>query len=215
MSFQDKNAVTLTELLVGTILIGLVMVGIAAFSNAVKQIHSSTDKSTILAMRTAFALKQMSSDAFLAVGSNLLAADSSSACLPDCGLVYDDTDNQRSICFRQDADGNPISYANDIWICYFKGGNNVIERCEGTPVGNIPPANFGQCSANPAVVTAYDYQLIQDDFFEIVRDVNGRLEYVEITLTTRTDPDPANPAHPMDNPEYTLTTRVSPPGLSR
>lgn len=214
MTLQHKNAVTLTELLVGTVLIGIVMVGIAAFSNAIKQIHGSTDKSTILAMRTAFALKQMSSDAFLAVGSNLLSGSGGNGCLPDCGLVYNNTGADQSICFRQDADNDPTSYANDIWICYFKGGaNGVVERCVGTPVLNIPPATMAQCSAAPAVVTPYDYQLSQNDFFQIVRDVNSRLEYVEITLTTRTDT--ANPAHPMDNPEYTLTTRVSPPGLSR
>lgn len=214
MNIQQKNAVTLTELLVGTMLIGIVMVGIAAFSNAIKQIHGSTDKSTILAMRTAFALKQMSADAFLAVGSNLLSDSGLSDCLPNCGLVYKDTGAQRSICFRQDADNDPTSYTNDIWICYYDNGtNNIIDRCVGTPVANVPPSSFAQCSAALAVVTPYNYQLIQNDFFEVVKDAGGRLEYVEIFLTTRSDI--GAPVHPMDNPEYTLTTRVSPPGLSR
>lgn len=51
------------------------------------------------------------------------------------------------------------------------------------------------------------------EYVEIVNDVNGRFEYIKLNLTSRYDKN--SPIHPITNPQYTLTTRVSPLGHSR
>ena len=65
-----QKGLTLTELLVATILIGIVMTGVSAFSVFVKQARDSTGSGTILAVQTATAMHYMVQDANKAVGDS-------------------------------------------------------------------------------------------------------------------------------------------------
>lgn len=198
MCSNPKNGLTFTELLVASILIGIVMIGIASFSFVVKQIQGATNRSALLSMRLGGAINYIRRDALLAVG------DPSSP-----GIDTYSAGADRSICFRHDTN-NPASYADDTWVCYYYGPPaNVLKRCDNPIIR--PPTTNGQCDAAPDVRQFIFLSNI--DFFSIVNDGNGRLDYIEITLTSRYDS--GNPAHPVNNPEHTLTTRVSPPGHGR
>ncbi|MCK5178564.1 MAG: prepilin-type N-terminal cleavage/methylation domain-containing protein, partial [Candidatus Omnitrophica bacterium] len=65
---MDKKGITLTELIVASILIGIVMIGVAAFSASIEQLHTSTNRSTILTMKTTATMNHITRAAYLAVG---------------------------------------------------------------------------------------------------------------------------------------------------
>ena len=199
MCSNSKNGLTFTELLVASILIGIVMIGIASFSFVVKQIQGATNRSALLSMRLGGAINYIRRDALLAVG------DSSSR-----GIRTSSTGQDRSICFRHDTN-NPVSYADDTWVCYCYGPpDDVLKRCDNPAA--VPPQNDNQCTTGATDVRQFSF-LSDIDFFNIVNDSDDRLDYIEITLTSRYDS--GNPAHPVNNPEHTLTTRISPPGHGR
>jgi hypothetical protein len=198
MRLNPKDGLTFTELLVASILIGIVMIGVASFSFVVKQMEGATNKSTLLSMRLSGAMSQMRQDALLTVG------DSSSA-----GIQTYSNGAIRAICFRHDVN-NPASYADDTWACYYYGNpDDVLKRCDNPPT--VPPTSDGQCNAAPDVRQFISLSNI--DFFNIVYDSDGRLDFIEMTLTSLYDLSQS--VHPVNNPEQTLTTRVSPPGYGR
>jgi len=205
----NKRGLSLTELLVASVVIGIVMVGVASFSSGVKTIQDSTSKSSILSMRAAGAMAHMKKDASLTVGDS------------DSPGVFTDIDAPyRIICFRHDTDEDPYSYTNDTWVCYSRNDTtSQIDKCvEMTtaqrPVDSICPAGFK--------VTTFRYRTSPGvAFYALGGDTNSNdqidpgetLEYIEIRLTTVYNAAAA--VHPVKNPEHTSITRVSPPGHTR
>ena len=124
-----NRGITLTELLVACVMIGILMIGTASFSLAIQRLQSSTNRSTILAMKMKAAMAEIDQDAVLAVGH---------ATNPG---VYAWTNSQdtNSICFRQDLPNTPWDYTDDSWICYYHDDSFDIQRCPGT-THFFPPA---------------------------------------------------------------------------
>lgn len=203
MNIRTQKALTLTELLVSTILIAIVMVGVASFSFVIKQLQSTTDKSGLLSMRLAAAMNRMGRDALLTVG------DPASP-----GIQTYSNAGTRSICFRNDVN-DPLTYADDKWTCYFydSGGTNILKRCENLDPSSIPPAADVQCDAALDVQTFLPLSNI--NFFNVVYNAADvrRLDYIEITLTGRYDITKA--AHVIENPEQVVTIQISPPNYGR
>lgn len=201
MNVRTQSALTLTELLVSTILIGIVMTGVAAFSLFVKQARDSTSEGTILAVQTATAMHYMVEDANKAVG------DSGAR-----GVV--NSVGQESICFRHDAN-DPTSYADDTWACYwYDAASDALWKCATrTAVAGAPPVNFADCQAGTGEVRLVTLDPEAPDYFEVVNDANGRFQYVDITINTIADPGQA--ASTIANPTQRLFTRVSPPAHGR
>ena len=202
MNTRTHKALTLTELLVSTVLISIVMVGVASFSFVIKQLQSTTDKSGLLSMRLSAAMNRMGRDALLTVG------DPASP-----GILSYSSGVTRSICFRHDVDNTPLTYADDEWICYFydSGGTNILKRCDNPDPPSIPPGADAQCDTAADVQTFLSLSNI--NFFNIVYNAELRLDYVEITLTSRYDMTKA--AHVIENPEQVLTIQISPPNYGR
>lgn len=197
---RGRKGLSLTELLVATILIGIVMVGVASFSSVVKQLQSTTDRSTILHLKTSAAMSFIRKDALLATG------DPSSPGV----LTYTSPPTIGSICFRHDVN-DPTSYGEDIWVCYFYESPNFLRRCYDTPAVNVPVQSNIQCNT---AAQRQDFLYLSDvDFFNIVNDADGRLQYIQITLAAVYDE--TAPAHPVTNPEYVLTAQISPPHHGR
>jgi len=197
------RGMTLTELLVASILVGIVMLGVASFSIALKHIQGGTSRSALLAMRTHAAMAKITKDAYATVG------DATNPGIKERAMGQD-----RSICFRKDTN-DPSSYTDDTWSCYYRrrlGSSNNLWRCtEPTPPAKVPPANLLEC--NNGGTSDLLLNLNNNDYFTIVTDTDDRLEYIEFTFTAIIDRSAA--VHPVDNPLYTLVTRVSPPGHSR
>jgi len=170
-----NKGLTLTELLVSTVLIGIVMLGVVSFSMTIKNLQESSNQSGITRMKMTAAMRYMTKDASLAVGEE-----------GNRGVWGDDVGPTRGICFRHEANiVTPGDYTDDTWVCYEHGGSNDIHRCEGLAV---PSSSCGGVSIRML-------DLNQADFFEVVDDADGRLDYIEIILnsggqsmTTRVNP---------------------------
>lgn len=192
-----QKGLTLTELLVSVILIGIVMTGVAAFSVFVKQARDSTSEGTILAMRTATAMHYIKEDALGAIG------DSS-----DRGVVGAAPE---LICFRYD-DSDPTVYTDDKWACYWYDdeASYALWKCaDQDELTFILPVSLADCQTGTGEVELVTLDPAATGYFEIVDDANGRLAYIDITLNTIADPGPA--PNTITNPTYRLFTRVSPP----
>lgn len=202
-----NKGLTLTELLVSTILIGIVMVGISAFSVFVKQARDSMTSGSLLAMQTATAMHYMMEDAMKAVGDNL-----------DRGVRVYQSGTSQSICFRQDVN-NPASYADDIWTCYYHGNSLGINRYYNVDSADVPCTGVGYGCATYEAPILWNLVTVQPggngngEFFQVIDDADGRFKAVDITLNTIANPD--QPAHTISNPTYQLFTRISPPAHGR
>lgn len=201
---KKKNGITLTELLVASVLVGIVMLGVASFSVSIKQFQNSTNKSTITEMKTKAAMARITKDAYLAVGDET-----------DRGIVAYSAGQNLSICFRHDTN-NPSSYTDDAWKCYFRGNQDDLLACN-VPPQSVPVQNIGHCN-NTGGGGAPSRLLLELDpakniFYQLVENASGQLEYVELSLTGIFDQTAVK--HPINNPTYTTTTQVSPPGHSR
>ena len=200
-----KKGITLTELLVASILIGIVMIGVASFSVSIQQLQNSTNRSTILAMKTTAAMNRLTRDAYLAVGDET-----------NRGIVNKLIPPRESVCFRHDTN-DPSSYADDTWTCYFFESALDKRRLSLCPVptaeADVPPNNTGKCDGTGQRSLLLTLNPAQGNFHQIIEDSDGRLESIEITLSAIYDPTLA--PHPITNPTYTATTQVSPPGHSR
>lgn len=199
---QMQKGLTLTELLVATILIGIVMTGVSAFSVFVKQARDSTGAGTILAVQTATAMHYLAEDANKAVGDN-----------SNRGVVFDSV-TQLSICFRHDV-SDPASYTDDTWACYwYDAASHGLWKCaDRNAAATVPPADFADCQTGTGEVKLVTLDPAATDYFEVVDDANGRFDYVDITLNTIANP--ARAANTITNPTYQLFTRVSPPAHGR
>lgn len=202
MNIRTQNALTLTELLVSTILMGIVMGGVAAFSLFVKQSRDSTGAGTILAVQTVTAMHYLVQDANKAVGDN-----SNRGVISDSPPLW-------SVCFRHDTN-DPTVYTDDTWACYwYDAPSDALWKCATrTAVAGAPPADFTDCQAGAGEVKLVTLDPAATDYFEVVDDANGRFNYVDITLNTIANP--AQEANTIANPTYQLFTRVSPPAHGR
>lgn len=200
MNIRPQNALTLTELLVATILIGIVMAGVASFSLFVKQAQYSTSAGTILAVQTATAMHYIEEDALRAVGDS-----------GNPGILYNDS---TSICFRHDVN-DPASYNEDLWKCYWyygppEGAESALFKCADRPASYVvPPGNFGDCKTSADAVRFFSINPKAPKYFTVVKDSGGRLLYIDITLNSIANYQ--QPADVIKNPTYQLFTRVSPP----
>lgn len=197
-----KNGLTLTELLVATILMGIVMAGVAAFSVFIKQARDSTGLGTILSVQTATAMHYITNDAMTAVGDN-----------SNRGVRFD-SPGQLSICFRHDV-SDPAVYTDDTWACYWHDvPSDALWQCAiRAASAAIPPVSFADCNQGGGAVKLVTLNPAATDYFEVVDDANGRFQYVDITLNTIANPGQA--ASTINNPTYKLFTRVSPPAHGR
>ncbi len=197
-----NKGLTLTELLVASILMGIVMTGVAAFSFFIKQARDSTGAGTILAVQAATAMHYLVEDANKAVGDN-----------SDRGVVSGTSGAALgSICFRHDTN-DPASYADDTWACYwYRSLDRSLWKCAiRSAAAGAPPADFQAC--NPAIKLV-PLVFSSPQYFLIVNEsASGRFSHVDITLNTIADPMQASDT--MNNPTYQLFTRVSPPAHGR
>jgi prepilin-type N-terminal cleavage/methylation domain-containing protein len=181
---KNKRGVTLTELLIASVLIGIIMLGIVSVDYATRQSHQKTTATGQLAMSTGGMLLDIMKNSSLAVGDAATANNS--------GIYVSPGGN--TACFRQDLLQTPSNYTDDSWICYTESANNLL-KCTRTASGD--------CAAGSSRILG---RVITGGFQpQVVND--GRDLYFQVSLTSRTNPlISAGP----DNPEYTLRSNRSP-----
>lgn len=209
---HNTSGITLTELLVASVLVGIVMLGVAGFSVSIKQMQASTNQTTVLAMRARAALARMVKDASLAVGDNEnCGTEGLGSGNVDCGLGirWVPIGPPPAICFRHDRSGTPDNYVDDSWVCYTLRGSYDLSRCDGMLKANITSNCTGAANVTEMIQLAKPEGFV---FFNVIQNGNGRIEYVEFIIRARPKFD--QPADPITNPETLITTRVKPQGHS-
>ena len=216
---KGTRGITLTELLMATIMIGIVMLGVASFSGSINRLQGSTSRSTIVAMRTKAVMAKIVKDASSAVGDNQDCGTEDSGYVNwdiNCGSgIRTDQGGggKLGICFRHDVAASPEDYTDDDWICYYKGAgaDKKLFYCGITNPNDVPVTNAGKCNLNIEILKLWPGN---DNYFNIVRNAAGQLRYVELTISNIYNRN-LGAGDPMVNPTYSITTRVSPPGQSQ
>lgn len=188
-----KTALTLTELLVASILMGIIALGVISFSVNVAQMQDAASKSAILQMQTMGVIAQMRADA-----NQIVKGDT------DPGVLWDQA-KKDWLAFRKDANPPTLTnYADDTWVSYTiytVSGNTKLAYCSFL-AGQAP----AKCVDGQSTVLLQN--LVAGSQLEWIEDKAAHKFFANITLTTRSDS--TIPANPLKNPEYTLTTAITP-----
>ena len=197
----NPKGLTLTELLVAAILMGIVMVGLISVNYAIRRMENSTSEATILAMQTSAAMRHITRNGLLAVGHE---SDQGIryhlAALPDISFLS----------FRQDIAATPADFTDDEWVIYTDAGEaNRLYTCRQNASDGATPDLSGACSGAQRTmlldnVNTFTYQL--------VRDPTVPSTYLEVSLQAQYDV--GQPSNPLTNPVQELTVQINPPSHS-
>lgn len=206
---QNQSALTLLEVILASMLVGVVLLGVVSVDLAVRRTQQTTSGSAILAMQTAAAMLTISKETARAIGYQ-----------GDQGIAENDAARNR-LCVRQDVPSptpTPDIYTDDRWYCLEYdgtrnifdclfpadgGGNDLIALTNATPcttangLGILLPQNpLNPPLINNATAVNLDWNNSPGNF------------YIAIDLTTRNNP--LTPRDPIKNPDYSVSTRVQP-----
>jgi len=220
LHIRKKNGLTLTELIVACVLIGIVMIGVVSFSLTIKQIQGSSSKLAILKMQTIAAVKEMSRDASMAIGDQ-----------NDPGVVVDTLNTPpQFISFRHDLSRTPETYTDDTWSIYMFNGNtiagldaNSLYKCthaddpltpETAPFDPFVLTEAGVDCGDPDTFTNTSILLNNIDYVAGVQDgisanfVTANQLYTDFTVNVIYIP--GQTFHRADNPIYSVNSKVIP-----
>lgn len=182
-TFFQKSAMTLMELIVASALMGIMMIGLVSVDLAVRNSRESSSADALVAMQTQAAMLRINNDAVKAVGN-----------APSPGV----STTSGALCVRQDTDNDPNTFIGDTWVCYWRDSVTYnIHRCT---------------AASPQVCAGSDPQIGQaiNFAYTFTLDSASKEIFIDFSITNRFKPTLA--AHPVTNPDYTISTHVSPPG---
>jgi type II secretory pathway pseudopilin PulG len=222
---NKKLGMTLIELLVASILTGIIMIGIASFSFSIKSQQNAANRTSTLTAKVNSAINYIKRDASKAIGDAIApgiwchAGGGSPANGNACSRLGAD---QLFICFRIPDNNDPptiTDYSDDSWSCYYQdnvGSNpdNMIYKCgdefssAGAP--DYIPSGYANCVDDDDTFTLVD--TTNEDFASIIYD-SGRISCIEITINALKDKTIAY--NPITNPGYDITANINPKSQSR
>ncbi|MFH1359584.1 MAG: prepilin-type N-terminal cleavage/methylation domain-containing protein [Candidatus Omnitrophota bacterium] len=195
---RNPHGMTLTELLIASVLIGIVAIGAISMDIAVRQMREGSSRNAILAMRTSVVMMDIAKHAQQATGD-----------LSAWGLADLSSAAESTLCMRFDDPTLPLptpgDYADDVARCYTRFQpplvDNNIHYCEFNNWALI-----NDClGADPVIGQATNFN------FQLPDPGAGDL-YLQVTITDCFRPDLTGDlaCGAPSNPEYTLTSRISP-----
>lgn len=187
---------TLTELLIASALIGVVITGALSADVAIRTWQKRIEQRTMVQMDLMRAMEEITKNGRSSVGNGISQPQFMNK---DAAISY----GTSFLCFRQDPDPNVPD--DDYLIVYMRTPNG----CGGLPCLYI--RHLYNDDSFPIIKHPFFMQTT-DTFFSVNLN-NGKLTSISVTLTTR--PNPAKEEHPLTNPTYSLTTHFLPPGLSQ
>ena len=212
LKIKKESGLTLTELIITTILIAVVMVGIASMDVALRQSEKGTTRNALAAMRTNNLMFHIRKNLELATGD---ANNPGAICADSTGVICNPATGACSCIAAANlwirienpvipVAARTINYNDDLWVMYRYNANSLF-FCSQVTAG----------SNNPTTITNCPVGALEENLGPLVSfDVNPVLNraaqefYTEITLRNRIDP--AHPADTFDNPEQVLTAKVLP-----
>jgi len=217
-----NDGLTLVELLISTILMGIVMVSVASFSLSVKNQQASSRKLAVLSTRAQATINYIKKDAERAVGDIM---EPGVWCHANGGSVNKAnpcsvSNDELYLCFRYDVANSPTisDYSDDKWHCYYQSydDRNIYKCLEpiDAKTGSSGPSEteLGTCKEKGKYLPLLEV----DDttpFVEIVYDENYKMVSVGITL--KTSSNLAVATHPINNPGYEMRVDINPTSHSR
>ena len=177
-----NNGMTLTELIMAAILVGVVAVGALSVDYALRSARNNVHSDSMLTSSTTNVMERIRRDAAAASGSSA-----------DPGVLT----NATYLCLRIDnRDFN--NAADDLWACYSQNGTNLY-RCLFDSFAPGACAVDNDNLIGTAVAGGFTYTFVMS-----ATDL-----YLDVTLINRF-PNPGSAANPITNPEYRLDSRVYP-----
>lgn len=200
MKINQSHGLSLTELLIASAIIGIIMTGIAVFTISVRQLQATSQTTMYTNMKLTALMKTIRTDAELTIGDPT-----------DSGIRTNTAGSTRSICFRHDVENTPETYSDDLWACwYHHNASPGMRRCYNLDPVNVPPTSTAMCTS--AADTRDYFELADINFFSLTTDSEGRLNYLNLSLTAH---DTTKPFDALKNPNITLATKISPPMMAR
>lgn len=211
MNFSKENSVTLTELMVATVIVGVIMLGVTGIDIALRSSHLGTTRTGLVAMRTAAIMSHMAKTIRQATGFGD-GADVND----DPGILVNFPPGFPVSLIQPPPPVSPLwiriddhpvptpDFNDDSWFCYDYSGN-TLRYCK------VPDTNTtcdGALPAPPLEVLGPAVNILVDHVRQD-NPPNPPEFYVQITITNRFDP--SAPRSLNSNPEYQLTTQVETP----
>lgn len=197
MKSSKRKGITLTELLVASILIGIVMVGVIAVSFAIKKMQETTNKSALLAMRMTAVITHMTKNVALAVGYQ-----------DDPGIVVGGASSKQWVSIRQEQ-GEPGDFTDDRWVIYYYSDPNLYFCTQTVKDGGSAPDWDGNCSESHSQLMSAN---VLDAEFTLFNDPEQYQFYLAVELQTIYDSDQGEDL--VNNPTFNVESRMSPAGHS-
>ncbi len=205
---------TLTELIVASVLVGIVTMGLIAAEQNVRMSRQSSSRDNFVTTQIQAMMLTITRDI------NMLSGDYANS-----GIYLETGAGNYLIkaCFRH-ADGDINSYIDDKWNCWTfdRGGTDNIYSCENMTDPSFPASctnvsgyiTWSKPRFDKLEITPY----ISPDSAPIPVVMNSEVQNRRITsilvrLSSRYDM--SKPADPITNPDYFLESLLSPVGLSR
>lgn len=211
MKIKSNTGLTLTELLVASFLMSIIMLGIVSFNFAIKEIQEVTNKSSLISVDVMLAMNYLNEDAQKAVGNGDIDPDLDQG----SGVRYTEQGTMESICFRLDTNGSgvpnnsPPDYSDDTWVCYYVNSNEnedkMLYRCYDMvkDVSYIPPTDLTDCEQSSDVKPLVN--LTSNNFFTRL-PISGSIERISFYVEGVYDPTKA--IDPIENPSSALYSSV-------
>ena len=193
----------MTELLIATMVVGIIMLGVASSDFAVRKMAQGQGLRTVLDLNTRVLIEHTAKNVSMATGDKNNIGFSSSAGGTDLNVTAGAVPANNYFCIREDMDnagnpnplpGTPTDYSDDHWRCYSDVGN-VLYTC----LKNAP----ADCTAaDTSLGSIYNFTAV----FSVA---TGTLS---ISILNRTDPTKA--VDISSNPQVRRDQMVYPTGHS-
>ena len=204
MHLKKKSGLSLLELVITTMVVAIIVVGIASMEVALRQSEKSTSRNALLAMRTSGLMFHIRKNIELATGDATspgvvcTTVDLNGDCLPADTLYIRQENQALPVATRT------VNYNDDIWFRYRHLADHSLLFCRTDRVGDLNPVG-SDCA--PGVIEENLGALFSMDIHPQMDRVAQDF-FIQVTLRNRIDM--ARPADPFDNPQLNLTTNISP-----
>lgn len=196
---QYRRGVTLFELIIAIVLLGLMVVGLGSIELFSHFQTIDADRRATLQNDVSYILEFIAKDIVRAVGN--LAGDSP---------IERYTSNGERIKICMDTNINGQKDTNDFWSAYW-----FFDDTYNPATDRYQLRYCSQCKNEPCNQCDFDWDVLSTRISNFSFQYSSDNNWVEIELTGCWDPDGAPNAcgTPM-NPEVTMTTRASMPSVS-
>jgi len=202
MTFQRKQpqrycrGLTLTELLIASVLVGVLTLGAAGVMIGMRKIQGSSRLSSFLVIHSSAVMAHIQRSVLQATGYQ-----------SDPGIILNSGSSPRYYSFRQDTNSSgttnntPANYADDTWVIYIHDTTAYkLSSCRQAASSGAAPT--AACVSGAVELT----NRVQSLTFTFVADAVNF--YVGVNLQTISNP--ASAQNPMANPSYNLATKITP-----